>query len=99
MAASGYFALMALAIDTAGKMCPPVPPPLMMTLNSLFIVVSISLVCKNTLFFSQSLIFRHFFLDKKCYIYEAKATAPIAGPSAGIGFRFAERLMLRMTPT
>jgi hypothetical protein len=25
--------LMALAIETAGKMCPPVPPPLMMILK------------------------------------------------------------------
>ena len=32
--ASGRFAFMALAIDTAGNMCPPVPPPLIMTLSS-----------------------------------------------------------------
>ena len=33
--ASGRFALMALAIEIAGKMWPPVPPPLMMILSSL----------------------------------------------------------------
>ena len=38
ISASGRSSLTALAIDTAGKMCPPVPPPLIMTRGPLFFV-------------------------------------------------------------
>src|SRR5574344_733862 len=56
MRASGYLALMALAIDTAGNICPPVPPPLMITLKG-------SLISSNTLLLQNykfSLIYPHF---------------------------------------
>jgi hypothetical protein len=35
---SGCSVLMALAMDTAGKICPPVPPPLMIILKFFFIL-------------------------------------------------------------
>ena len=41
--ASGLAALMALAMETAGKICPPVPPPLMMT----FMLSLIFVLCFN----------------------------------------------------
>ena len=38
ISASGRSSLMALAIDTAGNICPPVPPPLIMMRGPLFFV-------------------------------------------------------------
>ena len=48
--ASGRFAFIALAIDTAGKICPPVPPPLTMTLNSFSIVMCFFQITKLIIF-------------------------------------------------
>ena len=42
--ASGCFALMASAIDRAGKMCPPVPPPLMIILYSFFMITKFAVL-------------------------------------------------------
>ena len=56
--ASGCSSRMAFAIEIAGKMWPPVPPPLMMTLNSSFIISYSFTPDSSIFFFAERLILK-----------------------------------------
>ena len=54
--ASGRFALIALAIDIAGKICPPVPPPLMIILSSFSIILFSSVLSQHLPFIVSAIM-------------------------------------------
>ena len=82
---------MALAIEMAGKMCPPVPPPLMIILKLLSILLCFYVFAKVIKIF----IMCYFYCD---YFVIAVATVGFFVMSSLFPFFFAERLMLRITP-
>ena len=45
--ASGRSSIIAFAIETAGKICPPVPPPLIIILSSFSILILFSIRCST----------------------------------------------------
>ena len=72
ISALGRFAFMAFAIETAGNMCPPVPPPLTMTLMSFSIFSSFFQITKLIIFSDKA----QYCADYYCAIFMSYVYSP-----------------------